>query len=104
MGRATQMESRPRHGSIPQAVQAAVRARLEQHVRAHWKDRCREVVIRFRGKFAYSNEKYEPSFLLSGAPAGTPRGGFRLRGSGIPAGAKDKFHDKTEGRWPVPDS
>jgi len=76
MGRATQMEDRARHGSIPQAVQAAVRARLEQHVRALWKDRCREVVVRFRGKFAYSNEKCEPSFLLSGAPAGTPEEGF----------------------------
>jgi len=43
MGRATQMENRPRHGPIPQAVQAAVRARLEKHVQAHWKDRCREV-------------------------------------------------------------
>jgi hypothetical protein len=70
------MENRPRHGSIPQAEQAAVRARLEQHVRAHWKDRCHEVVIRFRGKFAYGNEKYEPSFLPSGAPLGTPGEGF----------------------------
>jgi hypothetical protein len=93
---------------------------MEQHVRTHWKDRCREVVIRFRGTFAYvdafplghqfmpgttpeerarieatpthlcrlgyrgrpdlwafaffkySDEKYEPSFLPSGSPVGTP--------------------------------
>lgn len=30
-----------------------MRARLEQHVRTHWKDRCRGVVVRFRGAFAY---------------------------------------------------
>jgi hypothetical protein len=44
---------RPRRGSIPQAAQAALRARLERHIRTHWKDRCREVVVRFRGTFAY---------------------------------------------------
>lgn len=39
--------------SIPPTAQAALRARLDRHVRTHWKDRCREVVIRFRGAFAY---------------------------------------------------
>lgn len=111
-------------GSIPEAAQATLRARLERHVRAHWKDRCREVVVRFRGAFAYidafplqqqfmlgttpeeqarieatpthlcrlgylgnlerwefaffkySDEKYEPSFLPSGAFVGTPEEAF----------------------------
>ncbi|MBI4737798.1 MAG: hypothetical protein HY766_17335 [candidate division NC10 bacterium] len=97
---------------------------MEKHVRAHWTDRCREVVVRFRGAFAYvdafplqhqfmpgttpeeraqieatptylcrlgylgradlwafaffkySDEKYEPSFLPSGAPVGTPEEAF----------------------------
>jgi hypothetical protein len=65
--------------SIPPTAQAALRARLEQHVRTHWKDRCREVVVRFRGAFAffkYSDEKYEPSFLPSGAFMGTPEEAF----------------------------
>lgn len=113
-----------RRGSIPQAAQDALRARLERHVQAHWKDRCRQVVVRFRGAFAYvdafplhqqfmpgttpeeqaqieaapthlcrlgylgradlwafaffkySDEKYEPSFLPSGAPVGTPEEAF----------------------------
>jgi len=34
-------------------VQAALRARLEKYVSAHWKDRCRQIVVRFRGAFAY---------------------------------------------------
>ncbi len=97
---------------------------MERHVRAHWKDRCREVVVRFRGAFAYidafplhqqfmlgttleerarieatpkhlcrlgymgradiwafaffkySDEKYEPSLLPSGASVGTPEEAF----------------------------
>jgi hypothetical protein len=101
-----------------------LRARLERHVRTHWKDRCREVVVRFRGAFAYvdafpldrqfmpgttpeerarieatpthlcrlgytgranlwafaffkySDEKYEPSFLPSGASVGAPEEAF----------------------------
>jgi len=53
MGRTTETGGRPRQGSIPQAVQAALRARLERHIRTHWKARCREVVVRFRGTFAY---------------------------------------------------
>lgn len=44
---------RARRRTIPQAAQAALRARLERHVQAHWKDRCRQVVVRFRGTFAY---------------------------------------------------
>lgn len=113
-----------RKGGIPQAAQATLRARVEKHVQAHWKDRCRQVVVRFRGAFAYvdafplnrqfmpgttpeeqaqieaapthlcrlgylgradlwafaffkySDEKYEPSFLPSGAPVGTPEEAF----------------------------
>lgn len=113
-----------RQWPIPQALQHALPARLERHVRTHWKHRCREVVVRFRGAFAYvdafplhhqvmpgttpeerarieatptrlcrlgylgspgrwafaffkySDEKYEPSFLPSGAPVGTPEEAF----------------------------
>jgi hypothetical protein len=101
-----------------------LRAGLARHVQAHWKDQCREVVVRFRAAFAYvdafplhhhfmpgttpeeraqieatptrlcrlgylgradlwafaffkySDEKYEPSFLPSGAPVGTPEEAF----------------------------
>ncbi len=115
---------RVRKAGIADAAQAALRARLERHVRAHWKDRCQEVVVRFRGAFAYidafplqqqfmlgttpeeqarieatpthlcrlgylgnlerwefaffkySDEKYEPSFLPSGAFVGTPEEAF----------------------------
>lgn len=124
MGRTAPTGGRRPQGSIPQALQHALRARLERHVRTHWKDRCREVVVRFRGAFAYvdafplepqfmfgvtpeeraqieatpthlcrlgylgradlwafaffkySDEKYEPSFLPSGAPMGTPEEAF----------------------------
>jgi hypothetical protein len=120
MAKSSRVPPRPRKGSIPNAVQSALRARLERHVRTHWKHRCREVVVRFRGTFAYvdafplhhqfmpgttpekqaqieatpthlcrlgylgradlwtfaffkySDEKYEPSFLPSGASVGTP--------------------------------
>lgn len=115
---------RARKGAIPEAAKEALGARLERHARSHWKDRCREVVVRFRGVFAYvdafpvhrqfmsgttpeaqalieatpthlcrlgylgradlwvfaffkySDEKYEPSFLPSGASAGTPEEAF----------------------------
>jgi len=53
MARSSRVPSRPRKGSAPDAVQSALRSRLERHVRTHWKDRCREVVVRFRGAFAY---------------------------------------------------
>jgi hypothetical protein len=52
-GREVRGSSRARQRSIPQAVQAALQARLEKHVQAHWKDRCRQVVVRFRGAFVY---------------------------------------------------
>ena len=118
------MKGRPRQASVPLAAQHGLRSRLERHVRAHWKDLCREVVVRFRGGFVYvdafplhhqfmpgttpeeqarieatpthlcrlgyigradvwafaffkySNEKYEPSFLPSGASVGTPEEAF----------------------------
>ncbi len=53
MGSTTQTRGRSRQGSIPEAAQDTLRPRLDKHVRAHWKDRCREVVVRFRGAFAY---------------------------------------------------
>jgi hypothetical protein len=40
-------------GPIPKHVQDALRSRLEKHARTKWKGRCREVIIRFRGAFAY---------------------------------------------------
>ena len=124
MGSTKQARDRLRQRSIPQAAQEALRARLERHVRTHWSQRCREVVVRFRGTFAYvdafplhhqfmpgttpdqqaqieatpthlcrlgylgradlwtfaffkySDEKYEPSFLPSGASVGTPEEAF----------------------------
>ena len=116
--------SRARQRTIPQGAQASLRAQLERHAHAHWKDRCRGIVVRFRGAFAYvdafpldrqsmpgttpeeraqieatpthlcrlgylgnpdrwefaffkySDETYEPSFLPSGAHAGTPEEAF----------------------------
>jgi len=38
---------------IPRAVQQVLRARLERHAQTAWKDRCRAVLIRFRGAYAY---------------------------------------------------
>lgn len=40
-------------GPIPAVVQRALQARLERHAQAEWKDRCRAVLIRFRGAYAY---------------------------------------------------
>jgi hypothetical protein len=40
-------------GPIPKVAQNALRVRLERHARTKWKDQCREVVVRFRGPFAY---------------------------------------------------
>jgi len=40
-------------GPIPRVVQEALRARLEAHARRHWKDRCRGIIVRFRGAYAY---------------------------------------------------
>jgi len=124
MAKFLRVPNRPRKGSIPKTAKEALSVRLEQHVRMHWKDRCREVVVRFRGTFAYvdafplhyqfmpgttpeqqaqieatpthlcrlgylgradlwafaffkySDEKYEPSFLPSGASVGTPEEAF----------------------------
>lgn len=38
---------------IPEHVREVLRARLERHARASWDERCREVVVRFRGPYAY---------------------------------------------------
>lgn len=42
-----------RAAAIPLNVQEALRRRLRQHAENAWKHRCREVVVRFRGAFAY---------------------------------------------------
>ena len=39
--------------SIPPATQWSLQARLERHAATEWKGRCRSVVVRFRGAFAY---------------------------------------------------
>lgn len=41
------------NGPIPEHVRAALQARLEQHARIVWAGRCRQVVVRFRGAYAY---------------------------------------------------
>ncbi len=53
MARSSRVPSRSRKGPIPNIAQETLRARLEQHARMHWSERCREVVVRFRGSFAY---------------------------------------------------
>jgi len=40
-------------GKIPERVQAALRQRLERHAAAQYAGRCREVLVRFRGLYAY---------------------------------------------------
>jgi hypothetical protein len=42
-----------RPASIPPRVRAELRTRLQEHARRHWAGRCREVLVRFRGAFAY---------------------------------------------------
>lgn len=42
-----------RAAAIPLNVQEALRRRLRQHAEDAWKHQCREVVVRFRGAFAY---------------------------------------------------
>jgi hypothetical protein len=67
--KSSRVPSRSRKESIPNALQAALRARLERHVRAHWKDRCREVVVRFRGAFAYIDAfPLQQQFMLGTTP------------------------------------
>jgi len=39
--------------AIPKAVRAALRTRLEKHVQVKWRGQCRQVLVRFRGAFAY---------------------------------------------------
>lgn len=46
---------RPKPARIPKAAQHALQARLERHAQKHWRTHCREVVVRFRGAFAYVN-------------------------------------------------
>jgi hypothetical protein len=40
-------------GPIPKAAQDALRARLDAHVGRKWKGRCRGIIVRFRGAYAY---------------------------------------------------
>lgn len=47
------MKPQRRTASVPKSAQEALRACLEQHVRTHWSQRCRGIVVRFHGAFAY---------------------------------------------------
>ncbi|MEI8189343.1 MAG: hypothetical protein WCI75_06475 [candidate division NC10 bacterium] len=124
MDRIRGAKSRAGKGTIPSKTQAALRTSLERHAEQAWGDLCREVVVRFRGAFAYvdvfprhrqflpgetaeqqtlieatpthlcrlqylgrhdlwgfafykySDNKYEPSFLPSGAMGGTAEEAF----------------------------
>jgi|SRR5581483_293501 len=40
-------------GPIPEVVQRTLQARLERPAQTVWRDRCRAVLIRFRGAYAY---------------------------------------------------
>lgn len=39
--------------TIPAGIQEAVRSRLERHVRSKWRRTGAEVVVQFRGRYAY---------------------------------------------------
>lgn len=51
MKKTTWVRAKP--ASIPKATQYALQVRLEKHAQKHWAKQCREVVVRFRGAFAY---------------------------------------------------
>jgi hypothetical protein len=38
---------------IPDEVKNLLRERLENHIKAKWKGKCKEFLLRFRGAFAY---------------------------------------------------
>ncbi len=40
-------------GRIPDRTRDELTRRLQQHVAVHWRERCREVLVRFHGGFAY---------------------------------------------------
>lgn len=56
-------------GPIPGDVQEALRTRLEAHVRRKWRDRCREIIIRFRGAFAYVDAFPRKQWYMPGTTA-----------------------------------
>jgi hypothetical protein len=39
--------------AIPDTVRIALKSRLEHHVAQEWKGHCHEIILRFRGRFAY---------------------------------------------------
>ena len=58
-------------GPIPAVVQRAFEARLERHAQAEWTDRCRAVLIRFRGAYAYVDAlPSDRQALTEGEPQG----------------------------------
>jgi hypothetical protein len=65
-------------GPIPEAVQGALRARLERHAQTAWKDRCRAVVIRFRGAYAYVDALPSGRETLTKQRAGSEANAVRL--------------------------
>jgi hypothetical protein len=42
-----------RIAAVPDPVREALVDRLERHVEAVWKDRCRGIAVRFRNEYAY---------------------------------------------------
>ena len=56
-------------GKIPERVQAALRQRLEHHAAERYAGRCREVLVRFRGQYAYVDAFTAKEDVPSGANA-----------------------------------
>lgn len=63
----------------PKAIQDALRKRLEEHARKKWGSQCREVVVRFRGAYAYvdafpaKHDSDYPTHLCRLRYLGTPK-------------------------------
>lgn len=67
MGRLGWIRVRASAGKIPERVQVTLRQRLERHAATHYIGRCREVLVRFRGRYAYVDAFPEKEDLLSKA-------------------------------------
>jgi hypothetical protein len=91
---------------IPEAVRADLKRRLEAHVAAHWKDRCREVQVRFRGVFAYVDALPVRQFFMPGLTPeqraqieATPTHLCRLRYQGRPDSLGFAFYKYSDERY-----
>lgn len=71
MGRGIWVQVPRPKGRIPERVREALRERLEAHARTEWARRCRSVLVRFRGPFAYVDAvPDEPPFAVGPDGAG----------------------------------